>query len=85
MKKIGLIGMVASLLLATQMGATELTIVPLTGAEQSTAIESIGSSCFRHWDTQNFIFLCFCMFTEQTLSFVHTQMNEFRKIDLKCS
>ena len=47
MKKMRLIGTVASLLLATQIGATELTIVPLTGAEQSTAIEDIGSWQFK--------------------------------------
>ena len=47
MKKMRLVGMVASLLLATQMGATQLTIVPLTGAEQSTAIEDIGSWQFK--------------------------------------
>ena len=47
MNKMRLIGMVASLLHATQLGATQLTIVPLTGAEQSTAIEDIGSWQFK--------------------------------------
>ena len=41
------IGSVVAVLFATQMGATQLTIVPLTGAEQSTAIESIGSWQFK--------------------------------------
>ncbi len=42
------IGSVVAVLFATQMGATELTIVPLTGAEQSTAIEDIGSLVFEN-------------------------------------
>ena len=41
------IGSVVAVLFATQIGATELTIVPLTGAEQSTAIEDIGSWQFK--------------------------------------
>ena len=42
------IGSVVAVLFATQMGATQLTIVPLTGAEQSTAIEDIGSLVFEN-------------------------------------
>ncbi len=41
------IGAVVATLFATQVGATQLTIVSLTGAEQNTAIESIGSWQFK--------------------------------------
>ena len=44
------IGSVVAVLFATQLGATQLTIVPLTGAELSTAIEDIGSLVFEGED-----------------------------------
>lgn len=47
MRKMKLIGAIFASLFASQVGATQLTIVPLTGAEQSTAIESIGSWQFK--------------------------------------
>jgi len=41
------IGSAVATLFATQVVATQLTVVPLVGTEQSTAIESIGSWRFK--------------------------------------